>query len=100
MIKISVFFAAMAFAGAVAGSVAADSPVTATLQTPLAKSTEPVAGGAVFGCKADTCVAESDTSSLDDLRMCRDLAREFGTITRFGALDAAGLAKCNLVVKH
>jgi curli biogenesis system outer membrane secretion channel CsgG len=100
MIKFGVFVAAIAAAASVASVAAADGPLSATLQTPLASSSEPVAGGAVFACKADTCVAESDTSDSDNLTMCRDLAREYGPVTKFGSFDATMLAKCNVVAKH
>lgn len=85
---------------ALASSAVADGPVSATLQTPVSKATEAVAGGAVFACKADTCVAESDTSQLDELAMCRDLARQLGALSKFGSMSASGLAKCNGSARH
>jgi hypothetical protein len=97
MIRFGAFIAVVAAAGSV---LAADGPVSATLQNPVAKATEQVAGGAVFACKADTCVAESDTSQLDDQAMCKDLARQLGAITKFGSMAAGALAKCNGVAKH
>jgi hypothetical protein len=88
-------------ASALAGSAAvADSPVTATLVSPVSGSTESVAGGAVFSCKGATCVAESDTSQLDDIGMCRDLARQLGAVAKFGAMSAANVGKCNGAARH
>ena len=100
MIRFGVFLAAMAAAGAVATVAAADGPLSATLSSPVGSSSESIAGGAVFACKATTCVAESDTSEDDDLSMCKDLARQFGPIAKFGSFSAAQLAKCNVVAKH
>jgi hypothetical protein len=84
-----------------ATSVAAeDGPLSVTLQSPLSGATEAVAGGAVFSCKAATCIAESDTSQLDELAMCKDLARQLGPIAKFGSMAAPAVTKCNIVAKH
>ena len=95
-LKLGIVLAALAAAGA----AVADGPVSVTLQTPVSHATESVAGGAVFSCKADTCIAESDTSQLDDLAICKDLARQFGPISKFEGMAAGGLGKCNAVAKH
>jgi hypothetical protein len=100
MSKIGLFVAAMAAAGSFAGSVAADSPLSATLQTPLASATEITTEGVIWSCKANGCAAESDTSMVDEMDACRGLAREVGVISKFGSLDAAKLEKCNHVAKH
>ena len=100
MSKIGLFVAAMSAAGFMASAVAADSPWSATLQTPLASSVEVTAGGGIFMCKAGGCVIENDDSDLDAPEACRGLAREVGVLTAFGKFDAAALAKCNRVAKH
>jgi hypothetical protein len=93
-------FAALAALALAGSAAAADGPLTATLQAPATQSAESVAGGAVFSCKGATCVAESDTSQLDNLAICKDLARQFGTISKFGGLSSAELARCNTVARH
>jgi hypothetical protein len=100
MIKTGLFVAAIAAAGFFAGSVAADSPLSATLQTPLASATEITTEGVIWSCKANGCTAESDTTYTDELDACRGLARRVGIITKFGSLDATKLEKCNRVAKH
>ena len=96
MIRYIVALAALAAASA----AVADGPVSATLQAPIGKATEAVAGGAVFACKADTCVAESDTSQLDEMGMCRDIVRQLGAVSKFGSMSAANVTKCNGSARH
>ena len=100
MTKFTVFLAAMAAAGSLAGSAAADTPLSATLQTPQASASEITAGGVVWSCKADACVAESVTDGVDARDACKGLAREVGVLAKFDSLDAAALTKCNLVARR
>jgi len=100
MSKIGLFVATMAAVGAFAGSVAADSPLSATLQSPVASATEVTTEGVIWDCKGNSCVAASDTSMVDEVDACRGLARELGAFSKFGSLDATKLDKCNHVAKH
>jgi hypothetical protein len=100
MNKIYLFAAAMAAACSFAGAALADSPLSATLQTPLTSATEVTTEGVIWDCKANGCVAASDTSMVDEVDACRGLARQFGVLTKFGSLDATKLDKCNHVAKH
>jgi len=81
----------LAFAGA---SVAADGKIVATLKTPVTAKTKVVAGGAVFYCEGETCVAPAAPSRTNTTKGCKALTKEVGEITAFGRLDAADLAKC------
>jgi len=100
MSKIGLFVAAMSAAGFMASAALADSPVSATLQSPLASAEEVTAGGGIFMCKATSCVIENDASELDAVEACRGLAREVGALTAFANLDSTALAKCNRVAHH
>ena len=96
MIKYAAFLAAIA----VAGSAAADGPLTAVLQSPVGSPTEATASSSVFACKGATCVAQSDTSDDDGMTMCKDLAHQFGPIAHFGSFDGGALARCNAAARH
>jgi hypothetical protein len=88
--------AAISFAGA----AFADGRIVATLAAPQAGHAQLIAAHAVWDCQGDTCAtanAPEDTASIGD---CKDLAKQVGRINsysaQFKALDAKGLAKCNL----
>lgn len=69
----------------------------AQLAKPVEKTTTTVAGGVVWSCKGDTCIAPKGTSS--SVRVCRQLQKEHGEIAGFTAkgeeLASDSLAKCN-----
>lgn len=85
----------LSFAG---GAFAAD-VVTAKLQSPVAEKTKFIAGGAVFLCEADVCVASSPSSQTFASSTCKAVAKNVGAITAFGnagkTLDAGKLDACN-----
>jgi hypothetical protein len=78
-------------------ALAAES-VTAKLQQPLAQPTKFIAGGAVFVCEADACVAAVPTSQTFATGTCKAVAAKVGAVVSFSgskALDDARLAQCN-----
>ena len=83
---------------AVAGNALASEPVTAKLASPVAEKTKFIAGGAVFICEGDTCIASSATSQTFASGTCKAVADKVGPVTEFTArrsLDQAKLAECN-----
>jgi hypothetical protein len=92
-------YAAAALVGAFATSALAAGPVTAKLQTPVEAARKPVAGGAVFRCLGDTCVAATPIEATVSVRACRELKRDVGPVSAYGSqskqLDAEQLAACN-----
>ena len=83
------FLAAPAFAG---------EAVTAKLSAPLAEKTKVIAGGAMFFCDGDTCVAAAPTSQTTNIAACRTLTDKVGPVAAYGgkkAFDEARLADCN-----
>jgi hypothetical protein len=73
-------------------------PVTAKLQQPLAQPTKFIAGGAMFVCEADACVANVPTSQTFSTATCKAVAAKTGAIVSFEgrkALDEARLTECN-----
>jgi hypothetical protein len=57
-----------------------------------------IAGGAMFNCEADTCVATATTSSTFGADTCKANAAKVGAVATFNgrkSLDEARLAQCN-----
>ncbi len=83
-----------------AGSAFADDAVVAKLQQPLAAKTKFIAGGAMFLCEADACVAASPSSQTFSAATCKVVAGKVGPLVSFAAgrpLDDTRLATCNTV---
>jgi hypothetical protein len=98
--KLRTFAAACAALTALAaGSAAfAAEPVTAKLQAPVAEKTKFIAGGAMFVCEADACVATAPTSQTFATSTCKTIAEKVGPVAVFSgrkALDDGRLADCN-----
>ncbi len=83
-----------------AGAALADDPITAKLQAPLAAKTKVIAGGAVFLCEGDTCLAAAPSSRTYATSTCKELAKELGAVASFGGarkqLDETKLGACNV----
>lgn len=82
-----------------AGSAAfAADAVTAKLESPVAERTKFIAGGAMFVCEGDACVASAPTSQTFATATCKTIAAKVGPVTSFAgrkALDETRLADCN-----
>jgi hypothetical protein len=80
-------------------ALAAD-PVTVKLRSPVAQPVKFIAGGAIFNCLADTCVANGATSSTFAGDTCKAVAAKVGAVVAFDgrkSFDEARLAQCNSV---
>ena len=94
----SLVLAALAAATLAAPALARDAGpyYRAELATPAAKG-QVVAGGVLWRCEGNQCVAGKDNSR--PLIVCRKLARESAEVTRFTAageeISAEDLARCN-----
>jgi hypothetical protein len=85
-----------------AGSAAfAADVVTAKLQQPVAEKTKFIAGGAMFVCEGDQCLAQAPTSQTLSIAACKTVAAKVGVVGAFGdvrkQLDAGRLGDCNSV---
>ena len=81
-----------------AGSAFAADVVTAKLSAPVAQKVKFIAGGAMFNCEGDTCVALAPTSQTFATATCKTIADKVGVVASFQsrkALDEAKLADCN-----
>lgn len=80
-----------------APAFAADA-ITAKLAQPVAAPVKFIAGGAMFKCDADACVALAPTSSTFAADTCRTIADKVGPVASFTgskALAEDKLATCN-----
>lgn len=96
--KLQILAACAALATLSAGQAFAAEPVTAKLQSPVAEKTKFIAGGAMFNCEGDTCVAAAATSQTFSTATCRVVADKAGPVAQFSgrkSLDEARLADCN-----
>jgi hypothetical protein len=85
------------FTLAAAPAFASDA-VVAKLAQPLAQKTKFIAGGAMFLCEADACIANAPTSQTFSTGVCRIIAGKVGVLTAFTErrpMDEARLADCN-----
>lgn len=82
-----------------AGAALAGDMVTAKLQQPVATKTKLIAGGAVFLCDGDSCLAQSPTSRTYAASACKDLAKVVGPVASYGGekkqLDEDKIGQCN-----
>jgi len=94
--------AAVILTSSVAGAALAE-PLAAKLQQPVAQKTKLIAGGAVFICEGDSCVANAATSRTFATAACKDLAKAVGPLAGYGnerkTLDEAKLDQCNAAAK-
>jgi hypothetical protein len=96
--KRRILAASAALAALVAGQAFAGDAITAKLATPVAEKTKVIAGGAMFSCEGDTCVALAPMSNTFAAATCRVIADKVGAVAAFSgrrALDDRGLADCN-----
>ena len=78
----------------------AGDPSVAKLQTPVSEKTKFIAGGAMFVCEGDACVAAAPQSTTFASSTCKTIASKVGPIASFGgykSMDDAKLADCNSV---
>jgi hypothetical protein len=96
--KLRILAACAVLAAVAAGQALAGDAITAKLATPVAEKAKFIAGGAMFTCEGDTCVALVPTSQTFAASTCKAIADRMGVVTAFNgrkALDQAKLADCN-----
>jgi hypothetical protein len=96
--KLQLLAACAALVTLSAGSAFAADAVTAKLAAPVAEKTKFIAGGAMFNCEGDTCVAAAPTSQTFAASTCKTIADKVGVVASFEgrkSLDEGKLASCN-----
>lgn len=95
--KLQILAACAALATLPAGQAFAADSITAKLSAPVEK-TKFIAGGAMFNCEGDTCVALAPTSQTFATSTCKTIADKVGVVQAFAgrkALAEDKLADCN-----
>ncbi len=102
--KLRMMTAAAVLSLTFAGAAYADGKVTASLKTPVAAKTKIVAGGAVYTCEGDSCVAQTAPARAVTVAGCKALVKEVGELTAFSnskrTLEGEDLAACNAVASN
>lgn len=80
--KLQLIAACAALTTLAAGSAFAADTVTAKLSAPVAAKTKFIAGGAVFNCEADACVAVAKSQTYS-VAACKMIASKFGPVASF-----------------
>lgn len=96
--KLQILAACAALVSLSAGSALAGDSVTAKLQAPVAQNVKFIAGGAIFKCEGDTCIALAPTSSTFAGSTCKTIADKVGPVAAFTGskpLAENKLADCN-----
>ncbi|ODT86459.1 hypothetical protein [Phenylobacterium sp. SCN 70-31] len=96
--KLQILAACAALATLTAGQAFAADAITAKLSAPVAEKTKFIAGGAMFNCEGDTCIAAAPTSQTFATATCKTVADKVGVVASFEgrkALAEDKLAACN-----
>lgn len=96
--KLQILAACAALASLTASSAMAADAVTAKLASPITEKVKFIAGGAMFNCEGDACVALAPTSQTFSTATCKTVADKVGVVASFEgrkALDEDRLADCN-----
>ena len=96
--KLQILAACAALVSLTAGSALAADAITAKLSAPVAEKVKFIAGGAMFNCDGDTCVALAPTSQTFAVSTCKTIADKVGMVSAFGGAKALAddkLASCN-----
>jgi hypothetical protein len=84
---------------ALAGAAFADGVGHATLQTPLAKRVEAIAGDGYWVCQGTSCSSGGASDQSLTISACKDLVKAAGPVSAYSIGDAAlkpeQLAKCD-----
>lgn len=82
-----------------AGSAFANDAVVAKLSAPITGNAKFIAGGAVFICTGDTCVAAAPTSQTYAVAACKVVVKNTGPVASYSSasksLEADKIAACN-----
>jgi hypothetical protein len=99
--KLQILAACAALATLTAGQAFAGESITAKLASPVAEKTKFIAGGAMFNCEGDTCIAAAPTSQTFATATCKTIADKVGVVASFEGrktLAEDKLADCNAKV--
>ena len=98
-LQITALVSAMALTALSSPAFAGFAPVIVKLAAPIPAPTKVIAGGAIFSCAGDACVAANPASTTTDFATCKVVVHAVGPATSFGVtgspLPADRLSACN-----
>jgi hypothetical protein len=86
---------AAAVAFGLSGAAFAETTITATLNTAVAKPVELLANDTLWTCVDKACVVKTKGVDTDSWLECRKFVKQAGRVTAYGSLDESKLAMCN-----
>jgi hypothetical protein len=89
------FALAAAVTFGLANAAFAGANVTATLNTPVAKPVETIAGDTLWSCADKSCVVKTAGSDSNSWMECRKLVAQMGKVSAYGNLEDDKIAMCN-----
>ena len=96
--KLQILAACAALVSLSAAPALAGDAITAKLATPVAAKVKFIAGGAIFNCEGDVCVALAPSSNTFAASTCKTIADKVGPVASFGGVKSLAedkLADCN-----
>jgi hypothetical protein len=73
----------------------AETTITATLNTAVAKPIEILANDTLWTCVDKSCVVKTPGADTNSWLECRKFVKQAGKVTAYGSLDESKLAMCN-----
>ena len=73
----------------------ADTVITATLDTAVAKPKELLVNDTLWSCADKACVVKTMGADTNSWLECRKFVKQAGRVTAYGNLDESKLAMCN-----
>lgn len=89
------FALAAAVALGMSSAAFAETAITATLNTGVAKPVELLANDTLWTCVDKACVVKTKGADTDSWLECRKFVKQAGRVTAYGSLDESKIAMCN-----
>ena len=86
---------AAAVAVGMSSAAFAETTITATLNSAVAKPVELLANDTLWTCVDKACVVKTKGADTDSWLECRKFVKQAGKVTAYGTLDDSKLAMCN-----
>jgi hypothetical protein len=86
---------AAAVAFGLSSAAFAETTITATLASAVAKPAELLANDTLWTCVDKNCVVKTKGADTDSWLECRKFVKQAGKVTAYGSLDDSKIAMCN-----
>ena len=89
------FALAAAVALGMSSAAFAETTITATLASAVAKPAELLANDTLWTCVEKNCVVKTKGADTDSWLECRKFVKQAGRVSAYGSLDDSKIAMCN-----